>query len=555
MLAMRLGPRNLLEYDPTYGVLICRECQYAIQKTALQSHLLRHKIYREERQRLLASIAQLNLFEPHHVPLPNPTSPPINALPIISGYRCTARGCRNLCASSKRMRRHWSEIHGLSEPSNFSSYARPVKLQTFFRGTKLRYFEVDFPEKADPTGAAPRAIATGGDDGDDDERSDEEGHDEQLHDADVEAQLPPPQGVLTPPPEVSSGSSPVSLDMETLRYFHHFTTRTSLTLPNFEHLKPATHYWQTDVVLQALQQRWLMCGLLAISACHLAALEDDEVIKRAHRERSVQLSTDFSAEWEMTRKRDSSVETAGVEEEAEKSGVYISYILRCSYWASAESTPLQLTTSEPMSPIQLQSILTTVRSFVVPDFPIRPVSGVQSHLDNRPEHTLARAKTILKIGSSLDAENSNVVSSSSTNIPSTTLPLTNLLTLPSRMASTFGPPSSPHDVLATLSAIAALVECSETIDFASFDDEPQASWRGMATWVVQLPEDFEHMLSRHDPAALVVLAHWATVLVGRAERCGCWFLEGAGKRILRLIGEQLSGEDWKVRSLVRGLMG
>src|SRR5277367_6532329 len=142
MLAIRLGPRDLLEYDARYGVLICRECQYAIQKSALQSHLLRHKIYRHERQRLLSSIAQLDLFEPHQVPLPTPASPPIDALPIISGYRCTAVGCGNLCASSKRMRRHWSEIHGLSEPLNPSSFARPVKLQTFFRSTKLRYFKV-----------------------------------------------------------------------------------------------------------------------------------------------------------------------------------------------------------------------------------------------------------------------------------------------------------------------------------------------------------------------------------------------------------------------------
>ncbi|KAK9491447.1 hypothetical protein V1508DRAFT_421970 [Lipomyces doorenjongii] len=47
-------------------------------------NLLRHKIYRDERQRLLSSIAGLHIFEPHLVPLPTPAPPPIDALPIIS---------------------------------------------------------------------------------------------------------------------------------------------------------------------------------------------------------------------------------------------------------------------------------------------------------------------------------------------------------------------------------------------------------------------------------------------------------------------------------------
>lgn len=61
MIPLRLGPKELLEYDATYGVIICREYQYAIQQSALQSHLLQHKIFRSERTTLLASIAQLDI--------------------------------------------------------------------------------------------------------------------------------------------------------------------------------------------------------------------------------------------------------------------------------------------------------------------------------------------------------------------------------------------------------------------------------------------------------------------------------------------------------------
>jgi hypothetical protein len=38
------------------------------------------------------------------------------------------------------MRRHWVDTHGGAE--DFNAMAREVKMQTFFRGTKIRYFEV-----------------------------------------------------------------------------------------------------------------------------------------------------------------------------------------------------------------------------------------------------------------------------------------------------------------------------------------------------------------------------------------------------------------------------
>ena len=316
MPSIRLDPHDLLEYNARYCVLICRECQYAIQKSALESHLLRHRIYRGERQRLLSSIAKLDLLEPDHVLLPSPTSPPIDALPIISGHRCTEAGCESLYASSKRMRRHQSEVHGLNEaPSNSPSCGRPVKLQTFFRGTKLRYFEVSSSQAAGPAERTP-LITTG----DIDERYDEQGHDV---DTESPLQRAPPSRVPSPPPS----SSLVNFDLETLTYFHYFTTTTSLTLPSPEQSQSATHYWQTDVVLLALRRRWLMCGLLAISACHLAVLADDTTIEEVHRERSAQFFSSFSSEWEEATMRDLGVMVAGVEEEEKKVGAQMRCLL------------------------------------------------------------------------------------------------------------------------------------------------------------------------------------------------------------------------------------
>ena len=86
----------------------------------------------------MSSFGRLELLEPDEVEEPLAASPPVDGLAVISGLRCNA--CRHLCASSKRLRRHWSESHGVKDPA--PPCGRSVNLQTFFRGTKLRYFEV-----------------------------------------------------------------------------------------------------------------------------------------------------------------------------------------------------------------------------------------------------------------------------------------------------------------------------------------------------------------------------------------------------------------------------
>jgi len=538
MPTIRLGSRDLLEYDARYGVLICRECQYAIQKSALQSHLLRHKIYRGEREQLLSSIAQLNIYEPHNVPLPSPASTPIDALPVISGYRCTAPGCGNLCASSKRMKRHWSEIHGFNKPPpGSSSFARPAKLQTFFRGTRLRYFEV----AASPAvGTAGAALLITTDDHDNDERHDEQGHNED--DADLATPIQP-SPMLTPP-DIPPDSSPVNLDLQMLTYFHHFITTTSLTLPGAQHPQP---YWQTDVVLLALRRRWLMYGLLAISACHLAVLEEDTAIKRVHRERLVQFFSEFTAGWDETVKRDLGVANPGVEDEVQKAGGQMRCMLHCAHWALAGSTFDQAIISELVAPLQLQSIMTTIRGFVVPNITLRP-DDVWIDDDARQQETFAQARQVLEMTTSSDAESFNSISGRDN---TSSALLSYLRVLPYRMAETFGKPDSAQDVLATLSAIAAMVKCCDN-SFTS--DEVGTAWVGMVTWLTKAPDHFNHMISRHKPAALVVLAYWAAFLVKRAENYGCWFLRGLTNTILLQIAEKLPSDDSAVQSLVGNLM-
>ena len=527
MPTLTFGPGDLLEYNAKHRLLICRQCQYAVQKSALESHLLRHKIYRADRQRLLSSIAQLELLEPDHVLLPAAGSPPVDALPILSGYCCTAERCRHLTASSKRMKRHWSGTHGLdgSVPLS-SSFARPVKLQTFFRGTKIRYFEV-----ASPMGAQINSDDDG-DDGDDGHgEGDDEGCEPEGHNAiTVAPSSPPPPAGGPAPPETAQGPSSADFNLETLTYFHYFNTATSLTLPGSEDPQSTIYHWQTHIVLQALRRRWLICGLLAISAHHLATLADDTTTKRTHRDRGMQFSSEFSAGLRQTTESHLDIEAAEMENEAQQTGEQISRLLRCVEWPLAEPS----FDHNLMAPCPLLSVMSIIQGCVVSES-TRRRNGPQN-LDHGDQEEFSVQGLVHTTDPSHSA-------TAPTNPPSENVPsavLTLLHDLPFRIADGLGRSTNPQDVFATLSAISTAVQCC-TISFAR--DDSTTAWHGVATWLANIPKHFTHMVARYHPAALVVLAHWAAVLLKRAERTGCWFLQGSAKIIVLQVARQLSASS------------
>lgn len=516
-------------------MLICRECQYAIQKSAVQSHLLRHKIYRDERRLLLSAISQFDLLEPHLVPLPDSASPPIDGLPIISGYCCTEGGCGNLCASSKRMKHHHSEVHGHSAAS-LSSFSRPVNLQTFFRGTKIRYFEVQTWAAQSGIAAEQLESAAVSDDDGHDEVFFEQGHTEQVYANDTTIAFQP-----RAPKPLPLGN----LDLETLTYFHHFTTVTSLTLPGSAQLQPSTTYWQTDVVLQALQHRWLMYGLLAISAGHLAILTEDLSLNLVHRRRSAQFWTEFSAGRDKATNRDSGIMANGEDENVRKTGDEIRSLLHCTLCALKEPSSNQGVTLDPTVSLGLQTIVAIIRVLFNQDAATR-ISRVGGDDDIHPEN-IPEYRDLQQSQSSSEAINGGILSTNHKTPPEM---LGRLHTLPYRMAGVFGRPDNAQDVLNTLRAISLLVECCD-ISFAS--EDPGTAWRGMARWVAKVPDHFNSLITRHNPPALIVLAHWAQFLLKRAENCGCWFLKNVANTVLAEVAKQLDSDDSAVRGLLSGL--
>ena len=221
--------QGLLIYNSDYNVLICPRCQYAVQTSALDSHLRRHKVYRGDRQRLLSACAKLVLPEPDDVQLPESDSPPIDGLPVLPGLKCSFSGCGRLCASVKRMRRHWSESHGVKEPPETCS--RHVYIQTFFRGTKIRYFEVTLPAGV-------------------------------VVDLQENSETPSSTEPVLAERSVQKKAPEYAIDIDVLRLFYYFTTTTMYTIQD---VKGSDFNCQQSPVALALRYGWLMAGFLALT--------------------------------------------------------------------------------------------------------------------------------------------------------------------------------------------------------------------------------------------------------------------------------------------------
>lgn len=501
---MRLGPRDILEYNAKYKVLICRDCQYAIQKNALGSHLLRHKIYREERLSLLSTIHQLDIVEPGDISPPNPSTSPVHALPIVSGYSCTMTGCGHLCASSKRMRRHWSDVHNVSGPDYFASHARSVKLQTFFRGTKLKYFEVS---------VARAAESQGSDEGG--------GHDRQNSSVN---EVPP-----VARPMSRSELSPV-VDLDTLTYFHHFIITTCLTLPQVEDSPPASQYWGTYIVSLGLQQRWMMCGLLAISAYHSAVLKDETTAQQKHCERATVLRSKFLVGFNEMINNSSNVASTETLRQMRSAAIQVRGILSCARWTLIGFTANRENVLGPATSISwLQSLLCDVRDFASYQlgnsfkFEQSTGSDLQISLGTNSPRAATAAPTLL---------------------------LNRLQVLPYRMAEIFGKPDDEQDAPAILLGIAALVQCCNSVYESNV---LSGGWEGISAWLNKTTDHFNHMVALQSPAALIVLAHWAAVLVKWAGAHECWFIHAFSGAIVSLIHEHLS-TDGVVQNLVEDLL-
>lgn len=510
---IRINNRDLLQYDASLRILICRDCQYAIQRSALESHLLRHKIYREDRKRILASCAQLDILEPDEIVPPSPASQPINGLPVLLGYCCTVDGCGNLCTSSKRMSMHQREKHHLQNNSELESCIRPAKLQTFFRGTKIRYFEVGSASSEQPDllvlPTTSRTDATG---------SENRGSTEHGQGSPWAAQpVDPGESILDNRlslPNGSTGFTNQSFNLDSLRYFHHFTTVTSLTLPIPDSCTDSTSYWQATILNIALRERWLMSGLLALSSSHLARQELDLSQQQAVLKPAAKLSHEFLASSTALLHRMPNEATGGVSEvDVVVANTTLRSIIHCLQYTVGGGVLGQQSFLEGTESPSFTSVLQTMKAF-------KNLNLKHGGLDG---------KLFTQLTNHLETQEATSVGTSLSSGMEPVEPLERLRDLPYRMAEVFGRPDNARGTLACISAIKALVECLEA------DTSPAKAWHRMVEWVCKVPDLFHDMLERKEAPALVVLAHWTAYLVRHAEQSGCWWLNGMETSLMQEI--------------------
>ncbi|KAJ5783894.1 transcriptional regulator family: Fungal Specific TF [Penicillium psychrosexuale] len=135
-----LTPPELLHYLPTYRVLICRRCSYAIQPGAVARHLKEiHHLHHSSRRAFIDYASRFELTQPNDVVLPDETQFPVPLLPVQNGLACSFARCAHLCVTIKRMKQHWMTVHHIAASDN-GGFWDPVPLQSFFRGNAFRYF-------------------------------------------------------------------------------------------------------------------------------------------------------------------------------------------------------------------------------------------------------------------------------------------------------------------------------------------------------------------------------------------------------------------------------
>ncbi|KAF2173618.1 hypothetical protein M409DRAFT_15896 [Zasmidium cellare ATCC 36951] len=273
---------DLLTYLPTYRVLICKDCHFAIQPSALSSHLLRHGFYRGNRKKLTKTLEQLDLAEPEDVPVPSVDEAAVEGLPVGEGWVCEfvdgegggGAGCGHACMAEKRMAAHWREVHDRHHVSEVK--ARRARLQTFFRGSKTRYFEVErgvVKVEGDGEGDGKGVVGGGvrrpalgarndtaerfyGAVG---ERVEQKGD---VHEGNGNGQER--RGSVS-----GDGLGP-ALQLQDLTLLHYWHIRTGATISRGA--KEDGAYWTNTVTGLALESEFLMRSLLAMTAVHCAYL-------------------------------------------------------------------------------------------------------------------------------------------------------------------------------------------------------------------------------------------------------------------------------------------
>jgi hypothetical protein len=458
-------PSQLLHYLLPYRILICKECHYAIQPSAISRHLKEiHQIYRSNRKKFIQYAQSLDLADPRDVIAPVPNMAPITFLPTTSGLACRASGCGHLCATIQRMKRHWATLH--SNVAADAAQWRAVDLQTFFRGNQLRYFIVCRNSSA----------------------ASEPGPNSML---DIQTILA--MDKLEPPLSDVWGTD----DLDLLKHFK------SSTYLDIGHSPASRKLWQTTIPLLAYDHSFLMHGILACSALHLAYLNPLE-------QKRYKVTAAYHQNRALPEFRSAIVDV----NENTYDALFAFSQLLIIYCFASEGQDNDLPLLRQRHDLGLPDWLYIIRGNCT------IFKTVRQNIEQGP----------LK-GLKLEGTDKEVLSSVSEN-PEHARRLGGLLAAISRVTEV------------SLSPLpGALLELSRAFSnpYAAGSHSLFTMWTAVYIWPVQVSQEYLDLLKDKDPAALILLAHYC-ILLARLD--SHWYMSGYSKNLFSRIYNQLD-QEWR----------
>ena len=478
---------ELLRYLPQYGIVICRKCRYAIQPHALDPHLLRHSIYRGDRQQLLGRLSSLKLHEPRSILNPPADIPAFPDLPVYDGHKCLSSGCTHACVSQKRMEQHWSRHHGEQNAKKVRS--RPAMLQTFFKGNKLRYFEVAAEGSADT--------------------------------------ISPSSSIEPSEPHILEDPAP-PLNLQDLAYFHHYCNSPFL-VPQ-RSMAESPHFWNTELFELAFEYEFLMHGILGAAAAHLARQAQSPEACDKHYVAAVQYQAAGMPLFQKTKLQPNSRNGIALL-------VYTRFIgLQRIVLQHLEQDRIRSSVLCQRMPA-LETVLETFILFRGSEMVLRDLQcWLPSECGFGPGVEMPDQLLLSEIEDKLRTH---------AFMPSSLFGCTDMvariISLPECLSEELSK-SSPDDLRAIYRATAALlsvVSRSFSPDGRTLD-KTGAVWNGMAVFALSVSDDFVKMLKSFHPAAMVLLAFWCALWSELEEHYP--LLHGHSARLLRMIENGLDSD-------------
>ncbi|PMD43943.1 hypothetical protein L207DRAFT_525317 [Hyaloscypha variabilis F] len=493
-------PADLLQYLSLYRVVICSSCKYAIQPQAIARHLKEiHHINRGHRRPYMQYISTLSLARVEDILDCKVKEFPVPLLPVQDGLACESEDCGYLCISAKRMRTHWLDQHGRSGQA-FLDW-QPVKLQTFFRGNLLRYF-TDLKSSCSEVRKVPHC----------DLRSNPEfGRTK----AGIEAHDLTLSYIIDP-------ASHPSLDEQDAQLFCHYINNTSCSIST----TTTASIWQVHVPKLAAAHPFLLHGILALSALHLAHLTPTSrtpFIITANTHQSIAMPLFRTAITSVTLQNSEAVL------------VFSHLLILYSFASEPQDEHLFLTTSTstppspPSTPAESDETLLPPWLYFLRNG-CALLCTVWDYLEASPVAPLASMWDIPLL------------------TPSSPTPLlTHVLSLiPSATSSS---PWSPEETTLYTQAAHDLAAAFHSTSPSHSPNQEFTPWTALRIWPMQLSLPFLAMIKEGHPGALVLLAHYC-ILLKKIE--GAWYFEGRSRRLMGVVMGRLGREWW---GFVEGVMG